>query len=129
MVSKLLHMNRMWEIQGLPPFCSNATIYRPGKNPNKLLFYSRTPFSLKIEIHHNSTREKYPNTELFLVCIQSEYRKIRNRNNFVLGLFSRSEPCEKRKLYDMQTGISAQKASRGVHFRLIIWKRSTEPPI
>ena len=118
MVSKLLHMNRMWEIHGLPPFCSNAAIYRPGKNPNKLLFYSRTPFSLKFEIHRNSTREKYPNTELFLVCIQSEYRKIRARNNSVLGLFSCSEACEKRKLYDMQTGISAQKGSRDAHFCL-----------
>ena len=35
-------------------------------------------------------REKCPNTELFLVRIQSEYRKIRTRNNPVFGHFSRS---------------------------------------
>ena len=35
-----------------------ARIYRTGKNPNKLLFYSSTPFSLKFEIHHNSTAWK-----------------------------------------------------------------------
>ena len=35
-------------------------------------------------------REKCPNTELFLVRIQSEYRKIRTRNNSVFGHFSRS---------------------------------------
>ena len=32
-------------------------------------------------------REKCPNTELFLVRIQSEYRKIRIRNNSVFGHF------------------------------------------
>ena len=44
-------------------------------------------------------REKCPNTELFLVLIflysvriQSEYRKIRTRNNSVFGHFSRSVP-------------------------------------
>ena len=94
MVSKLLHMNRMWEIHGLPPFCSNAAIYRPGKNPNKLLFYSRTPFSLKFEIHRNSTREKYPNTELFLVCIQSEYRKYGPGITLYLDFFHAVSPVK-----------------------------------
>ena len=48
-----------------------------------------------------SLREECPNTELFLtrillysdwvnLCIQSEYRKIRTRNNSVFGHFSRS---------------------------------------
>ena len=35
-------------------------------------------------------REKCPNTELFLVRIQYEYRKIRTRNNSIFGHFSRS---------------------------------------
>ena len=34
-----------------------------------------------------SLREKCPNTELFPDRIQSEYRKIRTRNNYVLGNF------------------------------------------
>ena len=34
-------------------------------------------------------REKCSNTELFLVRIQSEYRKIRTRNNSLFGHFSR----------------------------------------
>ena len=38
-----------------------------------------------------SLREKCPNMELFLVRVQSEYRKIRTRNNSVFGQFSRSE--------------------------------------
>ena len=57
---------------------------------------------------HKILREKFPNTELFLVCIflysewiseiyfvniciQSKYRKIRTRNNSVFGHFSCSE--------------------------------------
>ena len=39
-------------------------------------------------------REKCPNTEFFwsvFSCIQSEYRKIQTRKNFVFGYFSRSE--------------------------------------
>ena len=39
----------------------------------------------------HSLREKCPNTELFLVRIQSEYRKIRTINNSVFGHFSRSD--------------------------------------
>ena len=35
--------------------------------------------------------EKYPNTELFLVRIQSVCGKIRTRNNLVFGHFSRSD--------------------------------------
>ena len=35
-------------------------------------------------------REKCPNTELFLVRIQSEYRKIRTRKDSVFGHFVRS---------------------------------------
>ena len=35
--------------------------------------------------------EKCPNTKLFLVHVQSEYRKIRTRNKSVFGHFSRSE--------------------------------------
>ena len=41
--------------------------------------------------HFRSLHEKCPDTELFLVRIQSEYRKIRTRNNSVFGHFSRSE--------------------------------------
>ena len=41
--------------------------------------------------HFRSRHEKCPDTELFLVRIQSEYRKIRTRNNSVFGHFSRSE--------------------------------------
>ena len=41
--------------------------------------------------HFRSLREKCPDTELFLVRIQSEYRKIRTRNNSVFGHSSRSE--------------------------------------
>ena len=37
-----------------------------------------------------SLREKCPNTEFFLVRIQSEYRKIRIRKNSAFGHFSRS---------------------------------------
>ena len=33
----------------------------------------------------------WPNTELFLIRIQSEYEKTRTRNNSVFGHFSRSE--------------------------------------
>ena len=39
---------------------------------------------------HVVLREKCPNTELFLVRIQSEYRKIRSRNNSAFAHFSRS---------------------------------------
>ena len=35
--------------------------------------------------------EKCPNTEFFLVCIKSEYRKIRTRKNSVFGHFSRTD--------------------------------------
>ena len=53
---------------------------------------------LKLSFKLSSLRERCPNTELFLVRIfqylnlriQSEYRKIRTRNNSVLGHFSRS---------------------------------------
>ena len=38
-----------------------------------------------------SLREKFPNTEFFLVRIQSEYGKIRSRKNSVFGHFSHSE--------------------------------------
>ena len=37
-----------------------------------------------------SQREKCPNTEFFLVCIQPDYGKIRTRKNYVFGHFSRS---------------------------------------
>ena len=40
-----------------------------------------------------SLREKCANTELFLICIQSESEKIRTRNNSVSGHFSRSQCC------------------------------------
>ena len=49
---------------------------------------------INIDIFRQSLREKCPNTELFLLrifCIQSDYRKIRTRNNSVFGHFSRSE--------------------------------------
>ena len=36
---------------------------------------------------------KCPNTELFLVSIQSEYRKIRTRNDSIFGHFSHSVRC------------------------------------
>ena len=38
------------------------------------------------------------NREIYVVnfCIQSEYRKIRTRNNSIFGLFSRSEPSKKK---------------------------------
>ena len=42
-----------------------------------------------------SLREKCPNTELFLVRIQSECRNIRTRNNSVFGHFSRSVLLQK----------------------------------
>ena len=42
-------------------------------------------------ILHQSLREACLNTELFLVRIKSEYRKIRTRNNSVFGHFSHSE--------------------------------------
>ena len=35
-------------------------------------------------------REKCPNTELFLVRIQSEYKKIQTQSNSLFGHFSRS---------------------------------------
>ena len=38
----------------------------------------------------SSLREKWPNKEIFLVRIQSEYSKIRTRKNSVFGHFSRS---------------------------------------
>ena len=41
--------------------------------------------------HFRSLHKKCPDTELFLVRIQSEYRKIRTRNNSVFGHSSRSE--------------------------------------
>ena len=49
-------------------------------------------FMLAIQKSNDATiltlREKCPNMELFLVRIQSEYRKIRTRNNSVFGHFS-----------------------------------------
>ena len=38
-----------------------------------------------------SLRKKCPNTEFFLLRIQSKYRKLGTRKNFVLGHFSRSD--------------------------------------
>ena len=49
-------------------------------------FNASTKHEAKTILH-----EKCPNTEFILVRIQSEYRKIRIRNNSVFGHFSRSE--------------------------------------
>ena len=43
------------------------------------------------KLPRKALREKCPNMELFLVRIQSEYRKIWTRNNSVFGHFSYSE--------------------------------------
>ena len=58
---------------------------------------------LEQKLKNLAQREKCPNTPLFLVRIQSKYRKIRTRNNCVFGQFSRSVENnltyeEKRKL-------------------------------
>ena len=60
-----------------------------------------------------SLRGKCPNTKLFLVRIflyQSEYRKIRTRNNSVLGHFSRS---------DIDIKITTKKLNLQSHITLI----------
>ena len=43
--------------------------------------------------------EKCPNTQFFLVRIQSEYRKMRTRKNSVFGHFSRSDEVGKSNFY------------------------------
>ena len=43
----------------------------------------------------NALREKCPNTEIFLVRIQPENRKIPTRKNSVFGHFSRSDGLPK----------------------------------
>ena len=48
-------------------------------------------FIWKIEDQNTALREKCPNTEFFLVCIQFECGKIRTRKNSVFGHFSRSD--------------------------------------
>ena len=40
-------------------------------------------------------REKCPETELFLACVQPEYTKIRTRKNSVFGHFSQSARAKK----------------------------------
>ena len=61
-----------------------------------------------------SLREKHPNTELFLVRIQSKCGKIRTRNSSVFGHFSRSDILKKwqffHKIFDKRHGnISKMK--------------------
>ena len=53
----------------------------------KMIFFFIAWVLKQIQI---SLRERRPNTEFFLVCIQSESRKIRTRKNSVFGHFSRS---------------------------------------
>ena len=57
------------------------------------ILYVHKTFRKANKINTSTLREKYPNTELFLVRIQSEYKKIRTRNNSVFGHFSRSGTC------------------------------------
>ena len=52
----------------------------PVSNDQNMKFSIRDSFC-------NSLREKCPNTEYFLVRIQSQYRKIRTRKNSVFGHF------------------------------------------
>ena len=44
---------------------------------------------ISVQLSNFAWCETFPNTELFLVRIQSEYRKIRTRNNSAFGHFSR----------------------------------------
>ena len=46
-------------------------------------------------LYNSALREKCPNTEFFLVRIQSEYRKIRTRKNTAFRHFSRSADYSK----------------------------------
>ena len=55
-----------------------------------LFFMTNFQSSYKLLLF-DTLREKCPNTELFLVRIQSKYRKIRTRENSLFGHFSRSE--------------------------------------
>ena len=63
--------------------------------------FDRKTYSVKFAL-----REKCPNTEFFLVRIQSEYRKIRTRNNSVFGRFSRSI---REFIYNLTTTIVDKK--------------------
>ena len=51
-------------------------------------------FILNIQFDKHALREKCPNTEFFLVRIQSECGKIRTRKNFVFGYISHSDACD-----------------------------------
>ena len=48
-------------------------------------------YLLKVSPFQYTSREKFSNTEVFPVLIQSEYGKIRTTKNSVLGHFSHSE--------------------------------------
>ena len=55
-------------------------------------FSSQKNIHKSIQQHDTQTlRENYPNTEFFLVRIQSKCGKIRSKKSFVFGHFSRSE--------------------------------------
>ena len=53
--------------------------------------FKRNYQHIEINMCRNSLREKCPNTEFFLVRIQSKCGKIRTRKNPVFGHFSRSD--------------------------------------
>ena len=71
-----------------------------------------------------SLRKKCPNTELFLGRIQSEYRKIRTRNNSVSGRFSRGvRPCF---FFEFPLSIEFyKKIYREIKVTNVIWKCSS----
>ena len=55
-------------------------------------FFSQKDIHKSIQQHDTQTlRENCPNTEFFLVRIQSKCGKIRSKKSFVFGHFSRSE--------------------------------------
>ena len=66
-------------------------MYNLGDQILPLLYTFINIIQVSLMFLEKSLREKGPNAELFLVRIQTEYRKIRTRNNSVFEYFLRSE--------------------------------------
>ena len=85
--SKLLFEDESFVSNLLKQFRFEALFPTYYCNSNLKLCFQNQSFDSGIEA---SMREKKPNTEFFLVRIQSKYRKIRTRKNYVFGHFSRN---------------------------------------
>ena len=72
-------------------------------------------------LYNSALREKCPNTEFFLVRIQSEYRKIRTRKNTAFRHFSRSADYSK-NLIILELRIQEYSQMQRWHIKIRKWK-------